>query len=166
MISLLTLWEGSQRTQLFVLQEMQTSSFVWCEAAFFCMLSYNLFYILQPKSRRKSNQNVSNIACSCLMSSLHSMPPPVMLQQGQQGSDVALPQFSHPKAETGYCHKSGHSHSFHWIHDYYICLQRRSPFLPSLYLYEPLYLTRTNEPFLEWGFSVKLYSPKFIVHGS
>lgn len=97
----------------------------------FCTLSYNLFYILQPKSRRRSNQNVSNIACSCLMSSLHSMPPPVMLQQGQQGSHAALSKFSHPKAETGYCHKSGQSHSFHWIHDYYLCLQRRTTFLPS-----------------------------------
>lgn len=138
MISLLTLWEGSQRTQLFVLQEMQTSSFVWCEAAFFCMLSYNLFYILQPKSRRKSNQNVSNIACSCLMSSLHSMPPPVMLQQGQQGSDVALPQFSHPKAETGYCHKSGHSHSFldTWL--LYLSAKEESISAPSLFVWTTL----------------------------
>lgn len=95
---LLVLGEDSQRMQLFVLQEMQTSSFVLNEVAFLHIMSYNLVCFLQPKTKRKSKQNIFNIPCSCLMNSLHSMPPPITLQQGQQGSDITLFQFSHPKA--------------------------------------------------------------------
>ena len=110
---------------------MQTSSCVLNEAAFLCIMSYNLFCFLQPKTRRNSNQNVFNIACSCLMNSLHSMPPPIMLQEGQQGSDVALFQFSHPKARKATATNLVTVTVSIGYHDCYICLQRRGPFLPS-----------------------------------
>lgn len=120
--------------QLFVLQEMQTSSFILNEAAFLCIMSYNLFSFLQPKTKRKSNQNVLNIACSCLMNSLHSIPPPVMLQQGQQGSDVALFLFSYPKARKATATNPVTVTVSVGYHDCYICLQIRGPFLPSSFV--------------------------------
>lgn len=114
---------------LFVLKEMQT--LVLNEAAFLCIMSYNLFCFLQPKTKRKSNQNVFNIACSCLMNSLHSMPPPVVLQLGQQDSDVALFQFSHPKVRKATTTNLVTVTVSIGYHDCYIYLQRGGPFLPS-----------------------------------
>lgn len=94
-------------------------------------MHYILFCFLQPKTKRKSNKNVFNIACFCLMNSLHSMLPPIMFQQGQQGSDVALFQFSHPKARKATTTNLVTVTVSIGYRDCYVCLQRRGPFLPS-----------------------------------
>lgn len=76
------------------------------------------------------------------MNSLHSMPPPIVLQQGQQGSDVALFQFCHPKARRAY--KSGHSRHFHE--------EEEEGHFCHLHLYKPLQLTNISGLLTQQGF--------------
>lgn len=113
---------------------MQASSLLLNEAGFLCVMSYNLICFLQPKTKRKSNQNVFNIACFCLMNSFHSMAPPIMLQQGQEGSDVALFQFSYPKLRKATAINLVTDTVSIGYHDCYISLQRQGPFLPSAFV--------------------------------
>lgn len=82
------------------------------------------------------------------MSSLHSMPPPVMLQQGQQGSHAPFLSFLIQKQKQAIVTNLVRvtlSIGYMTI----IFVYKEGLHFCPLHLYEPLYLTRINGPFLE-----------------